>query len=306
MLSATLVAYWIGAERPGVLRRPFRRGQDHGGRPVRHLTAIGLAHPALDDRIGLIVGGEAGVGEGVVARLGVRVALGVVEIDLGDAAQVRLIDAVALVVLVGQVGEGARPDIGGVAELMAGPGRRAQIFGARLAGDIAHQFDAQHQGRAVMAGLNVRHGRQQGQTARGAGALVPRRRQVAEAGLGLGEEAAQQALTGEQVADEVADMADVDVLGIQTRGLQPAVHGLAEAVEHLLALARPVAPEVRLPAAQNIGHGSSPQAALRSGRVASCASRIVGPCDQVAWVPLDIRPGIMMRATGPSPGFCAS
>ena len=66
---------------------------------------------------------------------------------------------------------------------------------------------------------------------------MPSGRHAVEVGMHQAEEAAQQALTREQVADEVADVAALDVLGLQLRGGQPMAHHLGEGVGHLHALA---------------------------------------------------------------------
>jgi hypothetical protein len=163
----------------------------------------------------------------VVAGLGVGIAPGVGEIDLRNPAQVALVDAVTAVIFLGQVREGARPRIGRVQIFVPGPGGGAQVLGRRHTRHVAHHLHAQHHRGPVSARLDVGGGGQHGQAARGAGRFVPRRRHAGEPRVGHGEEAAQHALAGEQLADEIADVADVDVLRVQIRFRQRAVNGLA-------------------------------------------------------------------------------
>src|SRR5262249_34547790 len=66
------------------------------------------------------------------------------------------------------------------------------------------------------------------------------------------EEGAEMALHRVQLGGEVADMADFDVLRIETGGLQPAFHRLAQHRHDVLVLLVPVASEIRLIPAQDV------------------------------------------------------
>ena len=65
----------------------------------------------------------------------------------------------------------------------------------------------------------------------------------------LSEEAAQQALAGEHVGNEIAHMAALYVTRLEPGFRQPFAQRLRETVGEFLALARPVAREITLPAA---------------------------------------------------------
>ncbi|MNR22317.1 hypothetical protein D3C85_1392640 [compost metagenome] len=83
---------------------------------------------------------------------------------------------------------------------------------------------------------------------------MPRGRQAVEGRLGHGEETAHLPLPREQVADEVADMAHLDLARRHAHGVETAVQGLGETVADLQPFTSPVAFEVGLPAAQDIDH----------------------------------------------------
>ena len=97
--------------------------------------------------------------------MGVGIALGVLEIDLGDPHQVRGIEAVAALILIGEVGKGPGPEEGGVLEFMAGPGRRPEVLRRLLAGHIAHLLQTHDAGQVISAGLQLGGGRQDGDAA---------------------------------------------------------------------------------------------------------------------------------------------
>jgi hypothetical protein len=191
-----------------------------------------------------------------VWALGLRLPLA----KLTSAIPIRcsVVQPVAAVIFVGEVGEGARPQEAGVLELVAGPGGGAQVLGRLLARNVAHLLDADDAGQVVAAGLDLGRRGQDGDAARGAGRLVARGRQAVERGVDQAEHAAQQALAREQLGGEVADMAGLDVLGIQIDGGQPLAHASLEGVGQLAALAAPVGGEVALPAAQHIDHARTP------------------------------------------------
>ena len=77
--------------------------QQHAGRAVGDLGAVGAAKPALDDRVVAVVAGESARAERPAAGLRQRVALGVAHVDLGDGVQVRVVQPVTPVVLVGEL-----------------------------------------------------------------------------------------------------------------------------------------------------------------------------------------------------------
>lgn len=86
-------------------------------------------------------------------RIGIEAAVGVV--DLGDAAEMLVGEAVAPLVLVAEVAEGARPDVFGILELATLPGGGAEILGCGIAGHVPHHLDADDAGEVVAPGLDL-------------------------------------------------------------------------------------------------------------------------------------------------------
>src|SRR6185436_3020121 len=101
-------------------------------------------------------------------------------------------------------------------------------------------------GEVVVPGLDVGLGGEDGERARGAGALVTRGGQAREARMDRGEEAAQLALAAEKLGDEIADMRDLHLLGLDAGGGEGAFDRLLQELEDSLPLAREVALEVGL------------------------------------------------------------
>ncbi len=144
---------------------------------------------------------------------------------------------------------------------MAGPGRGAQIAGRLAAGDVAHHLQAHDAGGVVAPGLDLGGGGEDGDAARGAGRLVSCRGHAVEIGMDEAEEAAQQALSGEELADEIAHVAALDVRRFQIDGGQALAHHLGKGAGEIHLLARPVARKVALPATQDIDHALAPSPA---------------------------------------------
>ena len=242
-------------------RGPFRRPpggreEDHR-RPVGHLTAVQLSGPSLHHRVQGIVLGETVLREAPLPGLGIGIATAIGEVDLRDPQHMGGVEAVAALVFLRQVGEGSRPRELRIQIFVPRPGRRPQVLRRLLAGDIAHLLDADDAGEVVASRLDLRRRRQDGHAAGRAGRLVPGGGHAVEVRVNEAEEAPEQPLSGKQVSDEVTHMAALDVLWLQSRGVQAMAHHVGEDVRQFEALPGPVRGEVRLPAAQDIGHVAS-------------------------------------------------
>ena len=64
---------------------------------------------------------------------------------------------------------------------------------------------------------------------------------------------AEHPLAGKQFANKIADMADVNVFGIDLRIAQSRQNRVREKVEHGALFTRPIARKIRLRASENIG-----------------------------------------------------
>ena len=132
--------------------------------------------------------------------------------------------------------------------------RRAEMLGRGPARHIAHQLQPEHAGGVVAPRLDLRGRGQDRDAAAGARRLVPRGRQAVEVGMHLREEAAEQALTREQVGHEIADMAALDVARLDAGRGHPLAQRFRERARDVGAFPRPVAREIALPAAQHVHH----------------------------------------------------
>ena len=242
----------LDAQPGGVLPRLVLAGENDAGGTIRDLAAVLLAHTALDHGIEFIVAAEGALGKFPGPGLGPGIAFGIAEVDLRDGVQVVAVDAVALVILPGNAVEQERPGEVAVGGLPALPGGAAQVLRAGLAVDVAHQLQAKHTGGVVVPRLDVAHGGQDGDGARGAGRLVARGRQHGQLREYVAEEAADETLAGEQFGDEVADMTHLDFPWLDIRVHHRLAQRLGEHVVQAQALARPVAGEVGLAAAQDV------------------------------------------------------
>ena len=144
--------------------------------------------------------------------LGQRVGLRVPHVELGDGVQVRIVQAVAAVVLIGQLAEHVRPHVLGVLALVTDPRSRAEVAGRGVPRDVPLLLDGDHQHAVVAAGLDVGHGRQHGHAARGAGRLVPGGRLAPQVRLDGGGHRPELSLPGEELAERVPDVNGFDVL----------------------------------------------------------------------------------------------
>jgi hypothetical protein len=160
--------------------------QQHAGHPVGDLSAVGAAEPALDDRVVTVVAGEAARPERPAPRLRQRVGLGVAHVELGDGVQVRVVQAVPPVILVGQLAEHVRPHERGVLALVPDPGGRAQVLRRVGTWDVSLLLHREHQHAVVPARLDLGGGAQHRDAARGAGRLVPGGRLAPQPGLDRG------------------------------------------------------------------------------------------------------------------------
>ena len=232
-------------------------GQDNAGRTIGDLAAVLLAHTAFNYRVEFIVAAECALGKLPVAGLGAIVGPGIGEIDLRDAIEMPAVNAVAAVVFPGNPVEQERPGKIAVCRLPASPGGGAQVFGAGFPIHVAHQLKAQHTGDSVVPRFDIAHGGQDGYGTGRAGRLVARGGHGGHLGEHLTEEAADQALPGKQVADEIAYMADLNPGRFDVGVGQAFAQCLGKHVEQSQALAGPVAGEVGLAAAQDINIGCS-------------------------------------------------
>ena len=223
--------------------------QQHARGAVGDLGAVGAPQPPLDDRVVVIVVGEAARAERPAARLGQRVAPGVAHVELGDRVQVRLVQAVAAVVLVGQLAEHVRPHVPGVLALVADPGGRAEMPGRLGAGHVPLLLHGDHQHAVVAAGLDIGRSREHGHAARRAGRLVPGGRLAPQPRLDGGGHRAQLSLPGEQLPERVPDVDGRHVLRGDAGPVQRASHRFGHHVGDFQALARVVPREVALVAA---------------------------------------------------------
>ena len=64
-------------------------------------------------------------------------------------------EAIALVIFVGEIGKGARPDEIGVSEFMARPGGSAEMFSAGFSGHVAHLLNPDNAGEVVTPRLDL-------------------------------------------------------------------------------------------------------------------------------------------------------
>ena len=118
----------------GVVAQVVVGDEDDAGAAVGHLAAVEAAQPAFDDGVDVVVESpsrprRSGTVQPRVCALGLRSGVG--EVQLGDRAQVGLVEAVPPVVLVGDAGEHVRPHELGVGALVPDPGRRAEVLRRR-------------------------------------------------------------------------------------------------------------------------------------------------------------------------------
>ena len=178
-------------------------------------------------------------------------ASGVGEVERGDGTQVRVVETVASVVLVGDGAEDVGPHETGALTVVAHPGGRAEMRGRLVPGHGLLELDAQHQRAVVVARPQVGHGREQGHTAGRTGGLVPRSGQAPQVGTHRRRHGAEVALSGEELAEGVADVDDLDVGRSGAGRLEGAVDDLADEVGDVMTLAGQVAREVRLGATEH-------------------------------------------------------
>ena len=240
----------LQAQRARVLARQRLAGQDHAGGAVGDLAAVELAQPALDNRIQRIVFTEAALGEAPFARLRLGVAPRVVEVDLGDARQMLVREAVAFLVLGADPIEQERPGKIAVRRFPALPGGGAQVPGAGSTVGAAHKLQADNTGRVVVSGFDVAQGTEHGDGPGSAGGFVARGGNMRQLRKNVAEKAADKALAAKQLGHEVAHMPHFDPRRVQRGIRDPGFHDLAEHGEQVQALAMPVAREVRLRAPQ--------------------------------------------------------
>src|SRR5712692_4079854 len=94
---------------PGILSSIALRCQEHGCSAIGDLATVLFAEASFDDGVILVVLGEALIFEGPVAGLGIRVAFGIAEVELGDACEMLVLEAIALCVNIRQAAEHVGP-----------------------------------------------------------------------------------------------------------------------------------------------------------------------------------------------------
>ena len=122
-----------------------------------------------------------------------------------------VVEAVAAVVLVGDLGEHVRPHERGVLALVADPGGGAEVLRGGVAGHRLLQLDADDERAVVCAGAQVGDGGQGSDAARRAGGFVAGGGGSHSSVVDGGRHRAEVALAGEQLAEGVADVDHVDV-----------------------------------------------------------------------------------------------
>ena len=165
--------------------------------------------------------------------------------------QVPVVQAVAPVVLVGQLAEHVRPYELGVLALVADPGRGAEVLGRLSSRYVAFLLNADDQHAVVPAGLDIGHGAQDGDAARRAGRLVPGRGLAPQRIVDRGGHGAQLTLAGEQLPEGVPDVDGLDVVCRDLGVVEGAGHRLGDHVGDLQALTRVIPRVVALIAARD-------------------------------------------------------
>ena len=224
---------------------------DDAGRAVGDLTAIGAAHPSFDRRVGGVVIGEAGLGERPVTCLRVRVLARVRDVQRSNGVDVRVVQSVAAVVLLGEAVEHVRPHVAGLGALATDVGRGTEVLGGKIAGHIAFDLGADHERDVVTPRFELGGCRQQRHRPRRARGLVAHRRGAPQPRRNGRGHRTQVSLPGEQLTERVAHVHDVDLAGVDTRGVERRLHGVGEQVGEVAALTGEIAREVRLVPAEH-------------------------------------------------------
>ena len=191
------------------------------------------------------------------AGLRVRVQLGVRVVDPADLGEVLVEQAVAGVVLVTEAAEQLRERELHTGGLVGVPGRGAEVVAADCGRHRLHLLDADDGLQVVAAGFDLGRRSQDGEAARCTRGLMAHGRDARERRVGLDEERAEVALHAVQLGREVAHMGGIDVGRVDVAVLQRTLDALVHEGGEVLVLFRPVAGEVGLIAAQDVGvvHG---------------------------------------------------
>ena len=120
--------------------------------------------------------------------------------------------------------------------------------------DIAHLLDADDASEIVAAGFDFSGCREDGDAAGSARRFVAHGGDAVELRFGEREEAAEMALSVEELASEVADMAGFNVFCCEMRRVEAVRERIGERVGDRPAFAGPVLREITLPAAENVDH----------------------------------------------------
>lgn len=166
----------------------------------------------------------------------------------------RVVEAVAPFVLVGQRTERPRPHILRALGVTSDPSGRTHVVSSEITRHGAFKLGAEDQRDVVAPRLEIGHGGEQRDAAGRTRCLVPRGRFPGKRGFHGGRHGSEMTLSGEQLPEGIADMDNSNVRGVDLRRFQCSRHDFAEHRGEVPALLGPVAREVRLIPAQNPDH----------------------------------------------------
>ena len=226
--------------------------QDDARAAVGHLAAVEPAQPALDHRVASSSASAMRVGHRPVPGLGVGVGAGVGEVQLGDGPQMRLVEAVAPVVLVGDSGEHVRPH-----ELRVGCPRVRSTRRRPDAAAAVSPGTVFSSSTPTTSAVSYAPDRRSAIAARAAtlpdahAASWRDGRGVPQAVVTRGGHRAEVALTGEHLAEGVGDVDHLDRGGVDLGRGERGVDDLGGQVGEVQAFAGEVASEIALIAAED-------------------------------------------------------
>ena len=104
------------------------------------------------------------------------------------------------------------------------PGRRAEEVSASGGIHRLHLLYANNQGQIVATSLDLGRGHEHGHAARGASCLVARGRDAGQGRVELRQKRAQVPLLAVQLSSEVANVRNLDLLGVDASSRKPCGH----------------------------------------------------------------------------------
>src|SRR5664280_536295 len=137
--------------RAPVLTQPSVGDQDDAGPAVRDLAAVVASHPPNDRWVGIVVVAEALRGRQPTAGLRLGIGLGVGDVLAGDAAQVLILESVASVVLLGDLGERERERVVLPLPFVSDPGSGGQVARSDCTRHVSLDLGTEHEGDVVAA-----------------------------------------------------------------------------------------------------------------------------------------------------------